>query len=175
MASRRQKRPDIQVYVPPGLRNSTSHQKPSSSSCPPEQLNSDEKCSLNDISNSFSKITFDDDCGINLPNEKPKEVIKLPVGASSQLLHPPNLDYDKFQHIIELYDFPSDLETITLETELRPFNDSGFILKWVDDTHCLAVFSSAFTAEQALRSISGILVKVGYFFLFEKWPLLFPF
>ena len=80
-------------------------------------------------------------------------MVVVPVGA--------------FQHIIELYDFPAHLETMTLESELRPFNDSGFILKWVDDTHCLAVFASAFTAEQALRSISGILVKICILF-FQK-------
>ncbi|VDN23961.1 unnamed protein product [Dibothriocephalus latus] len=94
--------------------------------------------------------------------EKPA-VVKVPLGvASSKVLLPePTLNYGELQHIIELYGFPPTLESSHLQTELRGFEDSGFVLKWVDDSHCLAVFSSPTEATTALTQISGILIKVG--------------
>lgn len=160
------KRPSIEIYVPPSLRNSRLLRQKECISPLCSRTNTEDrgKQSPSDLLDTLQHLTLNSDdfvdFGLSIQDEKPKEVVKVPVGASNNYLQGPDLDYDKLQHIIELYDFPADLETMTLETVLRPFNESGFILKWVDDTHCLAVFSSSLTAEQALRSIKGVLIKV---------------
>lgn len=116
-----------------------------------------------DLDNSLQQLNLNEcfaDSGIVNFGDLRTDVIKVPVGAStSNYTNPPPLNYDKYQHIIELYDFPSEADTMAIETELVSFNSSGYIIKWVDGTHCLAVFSSALVAEQALKSISGIFVK----------------
>ncbi|CAL8085767.1 unnamed protein product [Calicophoron daubneyi] len=70
-----------------------------------------------------------------------------------------HINYKEFQHVLELYDFPKDATSADLQAELSGFEDSGFYLKWVDDTHCLAVFSSPTEASRALSQISGICLK----------------
>nr|CDS25543.1 Growth inhibition and differentiation [Hymenolepis microstoma] len=118
---------------------------------------------FSDLDSSMQRLnlneSFDGNGPIIFGDVRP-EVIKVPVGTStSNYTNPPPLNYEKYQHIIELYDFPTESDTMAIETELASFNSSGYIIKWVDDTHCLAVFSSAFVAEQALKSISGIIIK----------------
>ncbi|KAF6775156.1 Growth inhibition and differentiation protein 88 [Paragonimus kellicotti] len=75
----------------------------------------------------------------------------------------PEIDYERFKHVLELYGFSKELDSADLQAELSGFEDSGFYLKWVDDTHCLAVFSSPLEAERALSQISGILFKAHKF------------
>ncbi|VDM01628.1 unnamed protein product [Schistocephalus solidus] len=101
------------------------------------------------------------DNGLLVIESREKAALKVPLGvASSQVLRPePPLNYGELQHIIELYDFPPTIDSVHLQTELRGFEDSGFVLKWVDDTHCLVVFSSPTEAATALKQISGILLK----------------
>ncbi|KAM3172019.1 hypothetical protein ACTXT7_015404 [Hymenolepis weldensis] len=118
---------------------------------------------FSDLGSSFQQLNLNGsftDSGIITFGDLRTDVIKVPVGAcTSNYTNPPPLNYDKYRHIIELYDFPSEADTMAIETELVSFNSSGYIIKWVDGTHCLAVFSSALVAEQALKSISGIFVK----------------
>ncbi|KAF8565786.1 Growth inhibition and differentiation protein 88 [Paragonimus westermani] len=75
----------------------------------------------------------------------------------------PEIDYERFKHVLELYGFSKELDSADLQAELSGFEDSGFYLKWVDDTHCLAVFSSPSEADRALSQISGILFKAHKF------------
>lgn len=52
--------------------------------------------------------------------------------------------YDEtLAHVVEVYDFPSEFKTNDLLSVFSEFKDSGFEIKWVDDTHALIVFSSA--------------------------------
>ncbi|VDK35133.1 unnamed protein product [Taenia asiatica] len=163
--SRGSRRPSVEIYVPPSLRSSRLLQQRERTS-PSRPHASTQDCGKQppgDLLDTLQHLSLNDDnfvdFGVCIQDEKPKEVVKVPVGASNNYQQGPDLDYDKLRHIIELYDFPADLETMALETVLRPFSESGFILKWVDDTHCLAVFSSSLTAELALRSIKGVLIK----------------
>ncbi|CDS35581.1 expressed protein [Echinococcus multilocularis] len=174
------RRPSLQIYVPPSLRNSRVSQQKECALSSRLQTNAEDhrKPSPNAVLDSLQHLTLNDDNFEGLEffihNEKPKEAVKVPVGASTNYLQGPDLDYDKLRHIIELYDFPADLESMTLETVLRPFHESGFTLKWVDDTHCLTVFSSSLTAEQALRHINGVLIKarpVEEASLASKWKI----
>lgn len=58
-----------------------------------------------------------------------------------QLLSGP---YDEtFGHVVEVYDFPSEFKTNDLLSLFSEYKDTGFEIKWVDDTHALIVFSSA--------------------------------
>ncbi|KOB76742.1 Uncharacterized protein OBRU01_05209 [Operophtera brumata] len=52
--------------------------------------------------------------------------------------------YDEaFGHVVEVYDFPSEFKTNDLLSLFSEYKDTGFEIKWVDDTHALIVFSSA--------------------------------
>ncbi|KAM7540382.1 hypothetical protein Aperf_G00000025495 [Anoplocephala perfoliata] len=136
--------------------------------CPNIQQNSSVKdvnssTSFTDLTDSLQQLNLNtsfEDFGLYIVGDQQKEVIKVPAGAStSTYTNPPHLNYDNLQHIIELYGFPADADSLLIEAELGSFNSSGFILKWVDETHCLAVFSSSLVAEQALKSISGVFMK----------------
>ncbi|XP_076240872.1 uncharacterized protein LOC143183246 isoform X2 [Calliopsis andreniformis] len=59
---------------------------------------------------------------------------------------------DEFGHVVEIYNFPSEFKTSDLAAVFSPFKNGGFELKWVDDTHCLGVFSSPLVAAEVLAS-----------------------
>ncbi|XP_033208229.1 coiled-coil domain-containing protein R3HCC1L isoform X2 [Belonocnema kinseyi] len=59
---------------------------------------------------------------------------------------------DEFAHVVEIYNFPSEFKTCDLIAVFSPFKSGGFELKWVDDTHCLGVFSSPRVAAEVLAS-----------------------
>jgi len=52
-------------------------------------------------------------------------------------------------HLVELADFPKTYKTLDLEKALSTFQGK-FNLKWVDDTHCIAIFCDHQLAMQAL-------------------------
>lgn len=100
----------------------------------------------------------------------PKETKDVHEGKSTE----PTVNYDEFKHILELYDFSKVVDGSDLQAELYGFEDSGFYLKWVDDTHCLAVFSSVHEANRALTQISGLMMKARRMpdaSLASKWKL----
>ncbi|NXL42364.1 R3HC1 protein, partial [Podilymbus podiceps] len=55
-----------------------------------------------------------------------------------------------FGHVTEIYDFSPALKTEQLLEVFSDFQESGFKIQWVDDTHALGIFSSLSTASQAL-------------------------
>lgn len=78
--------------------------------------------------------------------EKPKNDYKIYTKQVE------SLSSDEFGHVVEIYNFPSDFKTSDLATVFSPFKTGGFELKWVDDTHCLGVFSSPLIAAEVLAS-----------------------
>lgn len=50
---------------------------------------------------------------------------------------------NEFAHIIEIYNFPAEYTTNDIEEIFTTFKERGFQVKWVDDTHCLGVFSTS--------------------------------
>lgn len=64
---------------------------------------------------------------------------------------------DEFPHVVEIYNFPPEFKTPDLVMVFSDFKNSGFEIKWVDDTHALGVFSNAAIGKS--RSIS-ILFRV---------------
>uniref|UniRef100_A0A670Z818 R3H domain-containing protein n=1 Tax=Pseudonaja textilis TaxID=8673 RepID=A0A670Z818_PSETE len=56
-----------------------------------------------------------------------------------------------FGHVLEIYDFSPLLKTEHLMETFADFQEGGFKLQWVDDTHALGIFSSLAAASQALE------------------------
>lgn len=56
---------------------------------------------------------------------------------------PVNLDAEEFPHVLEVSNFPGEFKTQDLMMLFSQYKETGFDIKWVDDTHALAVFSSS--------------------------------
>uniref|UniRef100_A0ACB8EYA8 Uncharacterized protein n=2 Tax=Sphaerodactylus townsendi TaxID=933632 RepID=A0ACB8EYA8_9SAUR len=56
-----------------------------------------------------------------------------------------------FGHVLEIYDFSPSLKTEQLLEAFADFQESGFKVQWVDDTHALGIFSSLVAASQAME------------------------
>ncbi|GFS37994.1 coiled-coil domain-containing protein R3HCC1L [Nephila pilipes] len=66
---------------------------------------------------------------------------------------------EEYENIVELYNFPKEFSTQDLVSALSLFQQSSYCIKWVDDCHALAVFTSPSIANQALQ-INHPFVKV---------------
>ncbi|KAM6972502.1 coiled-coil domain-containing protein R3HCC1L [Aplochiton taeniatus] len=63
-----------------------------------------------------------------------------------------DLREDELSHILEIYDFPTEFKTEDLVKSFQSYQQRGFDIQWVDDTHALGLFSSPVAAREALRS-----------------------
>ncbi|XP_006609103.1 coiled-coil domain-containing protein R3HCC1L isoform X1 [Apis dorsata] len=93
----------------------------------------------------------------------PTLIEELTSAVGNVMIEQPKNDYkpytkhievssDEFAHVVEIYNFPSEFKTSDLAAVFSPFKNGGFELKWVDDTHCLGVFSSPLVAAEVLAS-----------------------
>ncbi|CAH8333404.1 unnamed protein product [Eruca vesicaria subsp. sativa] len=57
------------------------------------------------------------------------------------------------RHVLVLADFSPNLRTTDLERLFVDFKDSGFLIRWVNDTTALAVFKTPLTAQEACKSV----------------------
>ncbi|XP_020509822.3 coiled-coil domain-containing protein R3HCC1L [Labrus bergylta] len=97
------------------------------------------------------------------------EELALEEGNKKESLQEPRFDYynmdrygddeedidlteDELSHIVEIYDFPTEFKTEDLLKLFQSYQQRGFDLQWVDDTHALGLFSSPIAAREALRS-----------------------
>lgn len=53
------------------------------------------------------------------------------------------LSLEEYPHVLECSNFPVEFRDQDLTMLFSEYKQSGFEIKWVDDTHCLVVFSSA--------------------------------
>eukprot|EP00062_Callorhinchus_milii_P024292 gi/632984046/ref/XP_007908946.1/ PREDICTED: microtubule-associated protein futsch-like [Callorhinchus milii] len=84
-------------------------------------------------------------------NSKPKRSIQDPqFDYYNYQPAEQDLDDSEFSHILEIYDFPSGFKTEDLLRAFSDYRKKGFDVKWVDDTHALALFASAIAARDAL-------------------------
>lgn len=107
---------------------------------------------IDEITASVGKVTI----------EKPKSDYKVQRGIraaaqheiatfytrtriSSQQFHAKQalLSAEEFPHVLEISGFPVEFKTPDLMMLFAAHKGSGFDIKWVDDTHALAVFSSS--------------------------------
>ncbi|GFY75914.1 coiled-coil domain-containing protein R3HCC1L [Trichonephila inaurata madagascariensis] len=100
---------------------------------------------------------FDDD-GECLNSDFVKELnivtgqIKIHTSKSNYSEYQPVSDNvpEEYENIVELYNFPKEFSTQDLVSALSMFQQSCYCIKWVDDCHALAVFTSPSIANQAL-------------------------
>lgn len=83
-----------------------------------------------------------------------KVAIAKPKSEYKTYQEPVNLDDEEFPHVLEVSSFPSEFKTQDLMMLFAEYKESGFDIKWVDDTHALVVFSSS---------------KIGMFFINLTW------
>ncbi|XP_002742336.1 uncharacterized protein LOC100378849 [Saccoglossus kowalevskii] len=83
--------------------------------------------------------------------KKKKVVVQEPKFDYYNYQPKDNFNYEDFGHVIELFDFPTEFKTQDLLMSFSQFQSKGFDIKWVDDTHALAIFSSPIAANSALE------------------------
>lgn len=59
---------------------------------------------------------------------------------------------DELSHIVEIYEFPPEFKTEDLIRAFHSYQQRGFDIQWVDDTHALGLFSSPIAARDALMT-----------------------
>ncbi|KAG8038594.1 hypothetical protein G9C98_006290 [Cotesia typhae] len=124
--------------------------KPASPPLPPVKINRDE-CDWDSLFDDNGECL--DPTLIEELTEAVGEVtIEQPKSDYKAFSRPVEISNDEFGHVVEIYNFPSDFKTSDLATVFSPFKNGGFELKWVDDTHCLGVFSSPLVAAEVLAS-----------------------
>jgi len=64
-----------------------------------------------------------------------------------------------FDHVIEIYDFPSTRKTVDIEKLLETYYNM-YKIKWVDDNHALAVFNTIEMAKEVLVKLDHPFFKV---------------
>ncbi|XP_070683641.1 coiled-coil domain-containing protein R3HCC1L [Pempheris klunzingeri] len=95
------------------------------------------------------------------------EELALKDGKKKDSIQEPRFDYynmnrdddddidlteDEVAHIVEIYDFPAEFKTEDLLKLFQCYQQRGFDIKWIDDSHALGLFSSPIAAREALRS-----------------------
>ncbi|XP_017312583.1 coiled-coil domain-containing protein R3HCC1L [Ictalurus punctatus] len=94
------------------------------------------------------------------------EEISQKAGHNKASVQEPRFDYynwtpedeevelreDELSHIVEIYDFPLEFKTEDLIRAFCSYQQKGFDIKWIDDTHALGLFSSPIAARDALRT-----------------------
>lgn len=140
------------------ISNSATDKKQSSSDA---SNNCDEYCNSENNKNAENR---NDNAKIFNPEEEDWEAIidengewlppqlmdELTATVGKVSIQKPRMSYNKYQaaamqafsHVLEIYDFPTAFTTNDLLSVLSDFKDTGFEIKWVDDNHALAVFSS---------------------------------
>ncbi|XP_056136969.1 coiled-coil domain-containing protein R3HCC1L [Lampris incognitus] len=63
-----------------------------------------------------------------------------------------DLREDELSHIVEIYDFPPEFKTEDLLRSFQAYQQRGFDIQWIDETHAIGLFSSPIAAREALRS-----------------------
>ncbi|XP_037620256.1 coiled-coil domain-containing protein R3HCC1L isoform X1 [Sebastes umbrosus] len=95
------------------------------------------------------------------------EELAIKEGRKKKSMQEPRFDYynmdgddeddidlteDELAHIVEIYEFPAEFKTEDLLKLFQCYQQRGFDIKWIDDTHALGLFSSPVAAREALRS-----------------------
>lgn len=72
--------------------------------------------------------------------------VKIAKPKSNYTAYQANVDLlscEEYPHVLECSNFPAEFQTKDLMLLFSQYKESGFDIKWVDDTHCLVIFSSA--------------------------------
>lgn len=108
-------------------------------------------CPEDDFSELLQEIT-------NNLTQKEIQVEKIHVDTSSFADELPG--EKDFAHVVEIYDFEPVLKTEDLLATFSEFQEKGFKIQWVDDTHALGVFPCPASAAEALtRDFSTLKIR----------------
>ncbi|XP_063984636.1 uncharacterized protein LOC135166399 isoform X2 [Diachasmimorpha longicaudata] len=124
--------------------------KPASPPSPPVKVNRDE-CDWDSLFDDNGEC-LDPTLIEELTTAVGEVTIEQPKNDYRAFSRPVEVSSDEFAHVIEIYNFPSDFKTSDLAAVFSTFKNGGFELRWVDDTHCLGVFSSPLVAAEVLAS-----------------------
>ncbi|XP_048657542.1 R3H and coiled-coil domain-containing protein 1 isoform X3 [Marmota marmota marmota] len=97
-------------------------------------------CSEEDCSELLREIT-------DKLTEKEIQIEKVHLDTSSFAEELPGKE---FAHVVEIYDFEPALKTEDLMATFSEFQEKGFKIQWVDDTHALGIFPCLASAADAL-------------------------
>lgn len=98
----------------------------------------------------------------NKKEQEPKEKNEEEKKIDYYHWDPPveDLSEEEYGHIIEIYEFPAAFKNENIFSAIKEFTgNQDFDLKWVDDTHCLGVFSSVTTAANVLKLNNSFFLK----------------
>ncbi|XP_058824041.1 dentin sialophosphoprotein [Topomyia yanbarensis] len=131
--------------------------------CSPEQANiqgkSEAARQVNPDEDDWESIYDDNGDCLN-----PKLMEELTSAVGKVAIEVPRSDYklyqskqaalneEEFPHVLEVSNFPVEFKTQDLMMLFSQYKESGFDIKWVDDTHALAVFSSSKIAAEVLAN-----------------------
>lgn len=107
----------------------------------------------------------DDDSSELLPEitanltEKEIEIEKIHLDTCSFAEELPPGERD-LAHVVEIYDFKPALKTEDLLATFSEFQEKGFKIQWVDDTHAIGIFPCQASAAEALaRDFSELKIR----------------
>ncbi|XP_021570939.1 R3H and coiled-coil domain-containing protein 1 [Carlito syrichta] len=90
--------------------------------------------------------------------EKEIQIEKIHVDTSSFVEGLPG--EKDLAHVVEIYDFEPALKTEDLLMTFSEFQEKGFKIQWVDDTHALGIFPCLASAAEALtREFSALKIR----------------
>lgn len=97
---------------------------------------------INDLTATLNKVSIDS----SPPKTNSKADAKILQSIEAKLSE------EEYPHVLEVSNFPVEFKTPDILMVFAPYKESGFDIKWVDDTHALAVFSSKKIAAEILAS-----------------------
>lgn len=108
-----------------------------------------------------------DDLGQSLEMKSSKPTAKVETTESTKLIdyskwepQVESLDEEEYGHILEIYEFPVEFKNENIFSAIKTIKGNiEFDLKWVDDTHCLGVFSSSSVASTILKENLNPMLK----------------
>ncbi|TSK18076.1 Coiled-coil domain-containing protein R3HCC1L [Bagarius yarrelli] len=160
-----EKSKNTELRVPSDDMNTTTHTTSESKTAETQQNPKEEEEEIKEQEegdNWDSLFTDDGDC----LDPHLLEEISLKAGHKKPSVQEPLFDYynwapedeevelreDELSHIVEIYDFPSEFKTEDLIRAFSSYQQKGFDIKWIDDTHALGLFSSPIAARDVLRT-----------------------
>eukprot|EP00898_Chlorokybus_atmophyticus_P007719 jgi/Chlat1/7949/Chrsp68S07375 len=64
------------------------------------------------------------------------------------------------EHVLEVHEFSPAIRTSEVEKLFAGYDQDGLAIKWVDDTHALAIFRSTAAAQAALRGVKDARFRI---------------
>ncbi|XP_068923490.1 R3H and coiled-coil domain-containing protein 1 [Petaurus breviceps papuanus] len=164
-------KPDSKELEPPGSKSPTQEV-----ACQEAEalVSSNPLLSLKDKRKTFAVKSVEEEEVGNYSEDESKELIQeIMDNMVDQEIHIEKIRLDScylvdeqswsengFGHVVEIYDFETSFRTEDLMEALSEFQEKGFKIQWVDDTHALGIFPCLASAKEALtRDFSTLKIR----------------